>query len=1169
MVCALADNSNFSDVAPEFNNQLDLLNGQQALQKVNAVDTENGKAHVEMGVETLPFSGARDAVEHAAEVLNNGSKSQAKPTSGNELAAQLSVRFGTKEDSCKGIEQSQELHDSTSVKDEVDEDNPLSACTISPEQIQNHFENSADIMSPSVEEVSQQEPSINGTENTGMENVPEVEMEIAGLERSTTYKNSDMEERASLEDEMEPPSSSEDFTPPVSLQTVNAEGLLSCISSGQEPGAGDNEAMVFSTDAEDRGSLSSLDSGEYQQTDENNDVSQGIKDGDELLPFAYFLPVQEGASEGKSGTSNITRLNEVVANNSTVKADDHNMSKGDMQVRNGFLHMSSTTPPHLQDGQHHMESKCLSLQLRPLQQLPSKVILPSNTGHVIIASIDDNMENVQAKPVEYDSPGATKVGLELPLAEWQGDNLVDKNNLRTLLSPDSVLPQYEAFSVDQCKHSGETNEQLLQQAACTREDPSNVSDIEEVHMSVPQRNMDNLLKSRETCEDNSPVTDDNLNNSTGKQEVESKVQDDEGSQEFQPPGRITDLETTKVLDVASEPVSVLGGAQEADQQAEDAVMPQVDVLENQEVESKVQEDEGARVIEPHGRKTDLETTKVLGVASEPVSMLGGAQGPDQQAEDVVMPKVDGLENQEVESKVHKDHGARGIQPHGRKTDLETTKVLDVASEPVSILGGAQDPDQHAEDVVMPNVDGLEKQEVESKLQEDEGARAIQPHGGKKDLETTKVLDVAPEPVSTLGGAQEADQQAEDAVMPQVDVLEKQEVLSNVQEDEGSREFQPPGRKAVLENTKVLDVASEPVSTLRGVQEADQQAEDAIMPQVDVLDKQEVESNVQEDEGPREFQHLGRKADLETTKVLDVASEPVSTLGGAQEADQQAEDAIMPQVDVLNKQEVESKVQEDEGSQGFQPLGKNTDLETTEVLDVASELHSTLGGAQEADQQAEDVVMPQVDVPDKQEVESTVQEDEGSRGFQLPPERKTDLETTRVPDVASEPDSILGGGQKADQQAEESSCNSQPTVSMSSAQEDKQVQGLLASKPANQNTANLHSTQLNGRGEESVQDETKTIPCSDSIFAKSPHEAETSKAHHQAEMPSFSGEVKTDQSGFQKPLKNGEMTLINVAASALASNSISFNQSSPPLSTGNISYRSNSSTTSGCSFAFPV
>jgi hypothetical protein len=101
-----------------------------------------------------------------------------------------------------------------------------------------------------------------------------------------------------------------------------------------------------------------------------------------------------------------------------------------------------------------------------------------------------------------------------------------------------------------------------------------VSDIEEVHMSVPQRNMDNLLKNRETCEDNSPVTDDNINNSTGKQEVESKVQDDE-SQGFQPPGRTTDLETTKVLDVASEPVSVLGGAQEADQQAENAVMPQL------------------------------------------------------------------------------------------------------------------------------------------------------------------------------------------------------------------------------------------------------------------------------------------------------------------------------------------------------------------------------------------------------------------------------------------------------------------------------------------------------------------------------------------------------------------------------------------------------------------
>jgi hypothetical protein len=809
----LADNSNFSDVAPEFNNQLDLLNGQEALKKVNAVDTENGKAHIEMRVETLPFSGAHDAVEHAAEVLNNGSNSQAKPTGGNELAAQLSVRFGTKEDSCKGIKQSQELHDSTSVKDEVDEDNPLSACTISPEQIQNHFEDSADIMSPSVEEVLRQEPSINGTENTGMENVPEVEMEIAGLERLTTCKNFDMEQRASLEDEMELPFSSEDFTPPVSLQTVNAEGLLSSISSGQEPGAGDNEAMVFSTDAEDRGSLSSLHSGEYQQTDETNNVSQGVKDGDELLPFAYFLPVQEGASEGKSG----------------------------------FLHMSSTTPPHLQDGQHHMESKCLSLQLRPLQQLPSKVILPSNTGHVILASIDNIMENVQAKPVEYDSPGATKVGLQVPLAEWQGDNLVDKNNLTTLLSPDSVLPQYEAFSVDQCKHSGETNEQLLRQATYTREDPSNVSDIEEVHMSVPQRNMDNLLKNRETCEDNSPVTDDNLNNSTGKQEVESKVQDDEGSQGFQAPGRITDLETTKVLDVASEPVSVLGGAQEADQQAEDAVMPQVDVLENQEVESKVQEDEGARGIEPCGRKTDLETTKVLGVASEPVSMLGGAQ----------------------------------------------------------------------------------------------------------------------------------------------------------------------------------------------------------------------------------------------------------------EADQQAEDVVMPQVDVLAKQEVESKVQEDEGS----------------------------------------------------------------RGFQLPPERKTDLETTRVPDVASEPDSILGGGQKADQQAEESSC--QPTVSMSSAREDIQVQGLLASKPANQNTANLHSTQLNERGEESVQDETKTIPCSHSIFAKSPHEAETSKAHHQAEIQPFSGKVESDQSGFQKPLKNDEMTLINVAASALASNSISFNQSSPPLSTGNISYRSNSSTASSCSFAFPM
>ncbi len=1167
MVCALADNSNFSDVAPEFNNQLDLLKGQEALQKVYAVDTENGKAHVEMGVETLPFSGAHDAGEHAAEVLNNGSNSQAKPTSGNELAAQLSVRFGTKEDSCKGIEQSQELHDSTSVKDEVDEDNPLSACTISPEQIQNHFEDSADIMSPSVEEVSRQEPSINGTENTGMENVPEVEMEIAGLERSTTCKNFDMEERVSLEDEMEPPFSSEDFTPPVSLQTVNAEGLLSSISSGQESGAGDNEAMVFPTDAKDRGSLSSLH--EYQQTDENNNVSQGVKDGDELLPFAYFLPVQEGASEGKSGTSNIRRLNEVVANNSTVKADDHNMSKGDMQVRNGFLHMSSTTPPHLQDGQHHMESKCLSLQLRPLQQLPSKVILPSNTGHVILASIDDIMENVQAKPVEYDSPGATKVGLEVPLAEWQGDNLVDKNNLTTLLSPDSVLPQYEAFSVDQCKHSGETNEQLLQQATCTREDPSNVSDIEEVHMSVPQRNMDNLLKDRETCEDNSPVTDDNLNNSTRKQEVESKVQDDEGSQGFQPPGRITDLETTKVLDVASESVSILGGAQEADQQGEDAVMPQVDVLENQEVESKLQEDEGARGIKPCGRKTDLETTKVLGVAYEPVSMLGGAQEPDQQAEDVVMPKVDGLENQEVESKVHKDEGARAIQPRGRKTDLETTKVLDVASEPVSILGGAQEPDQRAEDVVMPKVDGLENQEVESKFQEDEGPRAVQPCGRKTDLETTKVLDVASEPLSTLGGAQEADQQAEDAVMPQVDVPEKQEVLSNVQEDEGSREFQPLGRKAVLETTKVLDVASEPVSTLEGAQESDQQAEDAIMPQVDVLDKQEVESNVQEDEGPREFQHLGWKADLETTQVLDVASEPLSTLGGAQEADQQTEDAVMPQVDVLNKQEVESKVQEDEGSQGFQPLGKNTDLETTEVLDVASELHSTLGGAQEADQQAEDVVMPQVDVLDKQEVESKVQEDEGSRGLQLPPERKTDLETTRVPDVASEPDSILGRGQKADQQAEESSCNSQPTVSMSSAREDKQVQGLLASKPANQNTANLHSTQLNGRGEESVQDETKTIPCSDSMFAKSPHEEEKSKARHQAEMPSFSGEEETDQSGFQKPLKNGEMTLISVAASALVSNSISFNQSSPPLSTGNISYRSNSSTASGHSFAFPV
>ncbi len=344
MVCALADNSNFSDLAPEFNNQLDLLNGQEALKKVNAVDTENGKAHVEMRVETLPFSGAHDAVEHAAEVLNNGSNSQAKPTSGNELAAQLSVRFGTKEDSCKGIKQSQELHDSTSEKDEVDEDNPLSACTISPEQIQNHFEDFADIMSPSVEEVSRQEPSINGTENTGMENVPEMEMEIAGLERSTTCKNFDMEERASLEDEMEPPFSSEDFTPPVSLQTVNAEGLLSSISSGQEPGAGDNEAMVFPTDAEDRGSLSSLHSGEYQQTDENNNVSQGVKDGDELLPFAYFLPVQEGASEGKSG----------------------------------FLHMNSITPPHLQDGQHHMESKCLSLQLTPLQQLPSKVILPSN-----------------------------------------------------------------------------------------------------------------------------------------------------------------------------------------------------------------------------------------------------------------------------------------------------------------------------------------------------------------------------------------------------------------------------------------------------------------------------------------------------------------------------------------------------------------------------------------------------------------------------------------------------------------------------------------------------------------------------------------------------------------------------------------------------------------------
>jgi hypothetical protein len=102
--------------------------------------------------------------------------------------------------------------------------------------------------------------------------------------------------------------------------------------------------MVFPTDAEDRGSLSSLHSGEYQQTDENNNVSQGVKDGDELLPFADFLPVQEGASEGKSG----------------------------------FLHMNSITPPHLQDGQHHMESKCLSLQLTPLQQLPSKVILPSN-----------------------------------------------------------------------------------------------------------------------------------------------------------------------------------------------------------------------------------------------------------------------------------------------------------------------------------------------------------------------------------------------------------------------------------------------------------------------------------------------------------------------------------------------------------------------------------------------------------------------------------------------------------------------------------------------------------------------------------------------------------------------------------------------------------------------
>jgi hypothetical protein len=1127
----LADNSNFSDVAPEFNNQLDLLNGQEALKKVNAVDTENGKAHIEMRVETLPFSGAHDAVEHAAEVLNNGSNSQAKPTSGNELAAQLSVRLGTQEGSCKGIKQSQELHDSTSVKDEVDEDNPLSACAISPEQIQNHFEDSADIMSPSVEEGSRQESSINGTEKTGMENVPEVELEIAGLERSTTCKNFDMEERASLEDEMEPPVSSEDFTPPVSLQTVNAEGLLSSISSGQEPGAGDNEAMVFPTDAEDRGSLSSLHSGECQQNDENNNVSHGVEDGDELLPFAYFLPVQEGASEGKSG----------------------------------FLHMSSTTPPHLQDGQQHMESKCLSLQLRPLQQLPSKVILPSNTGHVIVASIDDIVENVQAKPVEYDSPGATKVGLEVPLAEWQGDNLVDKNNLTTLLSPDSVLPQYEAFSVDQCKHSGETNEQPLQQATYTREDPSNVSDIEEVHMSVPQRNMANLLKNRETCEDNSPLTDDNLNNSTGKEEVESKVQDDEGSQGFQPPGRITDLETTKVLDVASEPVSILGGAQEADQQSEDAVMPQVDVLENQEVESKVQEDEGARGIEPCGRKTDSETTKVLGVASEPVSMLGGAQEPDQQAEDVVMPKEDVLENQEVESKVHEDEGARVIQPCGRKTDLETTKVLDVASEPVSILGGAQEPDQHAEDVVMPKVDGLENQEVESKLQKDEGARAIQPHGRNTDMETTKVLDVASEPVSTLGGAQEADQQAEDAVMPQVDVPEKQEVLLNVEEDEGSRELQPPGRKAVLETTKVLDVASEPVSTLGGAQEADEQAEDAIMPQVDVLDKQEVESNVQEDEGPREFQHLGRKADLETTNVQDVASEPVSTLGGAQEADQQAEDAVMPQVDVLNKQEVESKVQEDEGSQGFQPLGKNTDLETTEVLDVASELHSTLGGAQEADQQAEDVVMPQVHVLDKQEVESKVQEDEVSRGFQLHPERKTDLETTRVPDVESEPDSILGG-QKADQQAEESSCNSQPTVSMSSAQEDKQVQGLLASKPANQNTANL---QLNGRGEESVQDETKTISCSDSIFAKSPHEAETSKAHHQAEMPSFSAEVETDESGFQKPLKNDEMTLINVAASALASNSSSFNQSSPPLSTGNISYRSNSSTASGHSFAFPM
>jgi hypothetical protein len=43
------------------------------LKKVNAVDTENWKAHIEMRVEPLPFSG----------------------TSGNELAAQLSVRFGT------------------------------------------------------------------------------------------------------------------------------------------------------------------------------------------------------------------------------------------------------------------------------------------------------------------------------------------------------------------------------------------------------------------------------------------------------------------------------------------------------------------------------------------------------------------------------------------------------------------------------------------------------------------------------------------------------------------------------------------------------------------------------------------------------------------------------------------------------------------------------------------------------------------------------------------------------------------------------------------------------------------------------------------------------------------------------------------------------------------